>query len=414
MPLTFLLATSSDLPLPLSMLAVFGSAKLLAEAAEHFRLPGIVGGLAAGILLGPSVLNLIAYNELLHALAELGVMFLLFQVGLHIRLRDMMRVGKTALIVAVLGVVLPFIFGWAILSASGHPQIEAIFMGAAMVATSVGITAQVLADKGLLTHQTAKVILAAAVIDDVLGLLVLAVVSSMGAGQSIDYIGLLTSTAVSVIFVAAAARLGSPTVSRVMPRLRKSLRSQEAEFAVGVSFLFFMALLASYSGVAAIIGAFLAGMALAESVGERTSTMVQGAGELMIPFFLASIGLQMDLSVFGKPATVTLAIAIVIAAVLSKGVGCGLGAYRMGAKNMLRVGVGMVPRGEVGMVVAQIGLAKGSVTQDVYGVAVFMAVATTVIAPPLLSLAYRDVSLELEPAGDVPEADPLEGPTRLG
>lgn len=391
MPFAFLFASGHDIALPFAMLVVFGASKLLSEIAERFRIPGIVGGLLSGVLVGPSLLNLIQYNNLLHALAELGVMFLLFQVGLHVKASDLIRVGRTAMLVAVLGVIVPFIFGWAILSAAGHRQIESIFMGAAMVATSVGITAQVLADKGLLSHQTARIVLAAAVIDDVLGLLVLAVVSSMGDAHGIDYIGLLTSTFVSVGFVVAVVKFGTPTVSFVMPRLLRRLKSQEAEFAVAVTFLFFMALLASYSGVAAIIGAFLAGLALAETVGKRTITLACGASELMVPFFLASIGLQMDLSVFSKASTLSLGLAILAAAAVSKAVGCGLGSYKLGLRNALRVGTGMIPRGEVGMVVAQIGLSKGSISQDVYAVAVFMAVATTIVAPPLLSIVYRDV-----------------------
>lgn len=387
----FLLAAGSDFHLVLAMVLIFGSAKILGEIAEHFRLPAIVGGLLAGILIGPSVLNLISYNELLHALAELGVMFLLFQVGLEIKAGDMLKVGRMALLVATLGVVLPFVLGWGLLLWAGHAQVEAIFMGAAMVATSVGITAEVLASKGLLSHQTSRVILAAAVIDDVLGLLVLAVVSSMSESGKVDVLGLLTSAAVSIGFVVAVVKFGTPTVTFVMPKLLRRLRANEAEFAVAFIFLFSMALLASYSGVAAIIGAFLAGMALSETISEHTRTLAQGASELMVPFFLASIGLQMDLSVFRKPEVLGLGLLILLAAVASKGVGCGLGAMQMGFRNALRVGTGMIPRGEVGMVVAQIGLSRGAISQEAYGIAVFMAVATTIIAPPLLSVVYRDV-----------------------
>jgi Kef-type K+ transport system membrane component KefB len=376
----------------MQMLLVFGSAKLLAEGARRLGMPGIVGGLLAGILIGPSVLNWIHYDNLLHALAELGVMFLLFQVGLEVRASELLRVGRVALVTAILGVVLPFIFGWAIMIGSGHPQIESIFMGAAMVATSVGITAQVLAAKGILQHETARVILAAAVIDDVLGLLVLAVVSSMGSSGGIDYVGLATSSAVSIAFVIAVVKFGTRTANFVLPHLTRRLQVEEAEFAVAVSFLFVMALLATYSGVAAIIGAFLAGMALAESASKRLHTLVHGAGELMIPFFLASIGLQMDLSAIKDGSTLALGLAILIAAILSKGVGCGLGAWNMGFKDAARVGAGMIPRGEVGMVIAQVGLNHGAVSQPVYAVAVFMSVATTIIAPPLLNLVYRDLA----------------------
>jgi len=407
LPLALITGTPDAAHLPLEMLIVFGSAKLLAELAQRLRMPGIVGGLMAGILIGPSVLNWIRYDGLLHALSELGVMFLLFQVGLEVKASELLRVGRVAMATAILGVVLPFILGWAILLGAKHSQIESIFMGAAMVATSVGITAQVLASKGLLQHQTARVILAAAVIDDVLGLLVLAVVSSMGEKGGVDYAGLAISAFVSIVFVIAVVKFGTRTVNVVLPKVTRRLQVVEAEYAVAVSFLFFMALLATYSGVAAIIGAFLAGMALAETASHRLHTLVNGAGELMVPFFLASIGLQMDLSVFANSSTLALAIAILIAAILSKGVGCGLGAWSLGFKDAVRVGAGMIPRGEVGMVVAQVGLSKGDISQPVYAIAVFMSVATTIIAPALLNLVYRDIA----PATP-PELD--ETPLELG
>ncbi|MGC8758838.1 MAG: cation:proton antiporter [Bryobacteraceae bacterium] len=398
-PLAMLAASGSADRLPLQMLVVFGFAKLLAELAQRLRMPGVVGGLTAGILIGPSAFGWVQYDELLHALAELGVMFLLFQVGLEVRASELVRVGKVALLSAVLGVLLPFVAGWAIMMAAGHPQIESIFMGAAMVATSVGITAQVLASKGVLSHRTAQVILAAAVIDDVLGLLVLAVVSSMARAGGADWAGLATSTAVSVIFIAAVVKFGARTAGLVVPKLTQNLRVDEAEFAVAVTFLFLMALLATYSGVAAIIGAFLAGMVLSETASPHLHTLVHGAGELMVPFFLASIGLQMDLSVFRSSSTVLLGLVILAAAVASKWIGCGLGAAALGWKDASRVGAGMVPRGEVGMVVAQVGLTAGAISQPVYGIAVFMAVMTTILAPPVLSLLYSDIAgRELRPS----------------
>ncbi len=392
--LAFLSGAGTADHLPLQLLIVFGFAKLLAEAAQRLRMPGVVGGLLAGIVIGPSGFGWIHSDSLLHAMAEMGVMFLLFQVGLEVQASQLVRVGKVALLSAMLGVAVPFIMGWAIMTAAGHPQIESIFMGAAMVATSVGITAQVLAAKGVLSHRTARVILAAAVIDDVLGLLVLAIVSSMARAGGLDWAGLATSTIVSIVFVAAVVKFGSRTAGFVVPKLTRSLRVDEAEFAVAVTFLFSMALLATYSGVAAIIGAFLAGMALAETASHHLHTLVRGAGELMVPFFLASIGLQMEMSVFRSGSTVLLAVVILLAAVVSKWIGCGLGAASLGWKDASRVGAGMVPRGEVGMVVAQVGLKAGAITQPVYGVAVFMAVMTTILAPPVLNLLYRDVPAE--------------------
>ncbi|MFZ5925884.1 MAG: cation:proton antiporter [Acidobacteriota bacterium] len=403
--MAFLAAGGEADTLPLRLLVVFGFAKLLAEAAQRLRMPGIVGGLAAGIVIGPSGFGWIQYDELLHAMAELGVMFLLFQVGLEVKASELVRVGKVALLSAVLGVALPLVAGWAIMLAAGHPQIESIFMGAAMVATSVGITAQVLASKGVLSHRTAQVILAAAVIDDVLGLLVLAVVSSMARAGGADWAGLAVSTVVSIVFVAAVVKYGSRTAGLVVPKLTQNLRVEEAEFAVAVTFLFVMALLATYSGVAAIIGAFLAGMALAETASDHLHTLVRGAGELMVPFFLASIGLQLDTSVFRSGSTIVLALVILAAAIASKWIGCGLGAVSLGWKDAARVGAGMVPRGEVGMVVAQVGLKAGAITQPVYGVAVFMAVMTTILAPPVLNLLYKGVT-------SVPRSSPP--PVELG
>lgn len=404
-PLALLVGSGAD-QLALQMLLVFGAAKLLAELATRAGMPGIVGGLLSGILLGPSLLNLIRYNDLLHALSELGVMFLLFQVGLEVKVSELLRVGKTALLVAISGVAVPFAMGYAIYIGAKHPQPEALFMGAAMVATSVGITAQVLSSKGLLEHRTAKIILGAAIIDDVLGLLVLAVVSSMGEGRGIDYTGLLTTTVVSVVFVAAIVKYGTGAVRIVVPRLARGMRLHESEYAIAVTFLFGMALLASVSGVAAIIGAFLAGMALAEIASKRLHTLVQGAGELMIPFFLASIGLQLDLHALASGSSLAMAIAILIAALNSKALGCGLAAWRLGWKDAARIGIGMAPRGEIGMVIAQIGMSRSAIGQEAYGVAVFMAVMTTVVAPPLLDLAYKDIAQP--PRGLPPDEEPVQ------
>src|SRR6266853_512335 len=181
--LLLLFGPSGPAKIPLAMLVVFVSAKLMAELAERINQPGIVGEILAGVLIGPSVLGLIAPSEFLTALSDLGAMFLLFRVGLEVRSSELMKVGGTATLVACSGVVVPFFMGWGILILWGSPTNEAIFVGASMVATSVGITAQVLSAKGLLHAVSSKIILAAAVIDDVLGLLVLAVVSSLTHGK---------------------------------------------------------------------------------------------------------------------------------------------------------------------------------------------------------------------------------------
>ncbi|MEK7404595.1 MAG: cation:proton antiporter [Acidobacteriota bacterium] len=383
------MAPAETLNIPLAMLLVFGSAKLLAEAFERLNQPGIVGEILAGVLIGPSVLGWIAPNEFLKALAELGVMFLLFRVGLEVKASELMKVGGTALLVALAGVVVPFFLGWGILLAWGEPQLEAIFVGAAMVATSVGITAEVLRAKGLLDEVSSRIILAAAVIDDVLGLLVLALVSSMARGR-VNVPGLLLTAVLACGFVVFMAKWGGRTVGRVVSRAPRKMRVGEAYFALAMVLLFGLAFLAEFVGVAAIVGAFLAGMALSETVARRVQDLAHGVTELLAPFFLAGIGMHLDVAGFTRPSLVALAVVILIAALLSKFVGCGLGAWKLGRTEAIRIGVGMVPRGEVGMVVAQIGLGMGVIAQHVYGVVVFMAVATTLVAPPLLKWAYRD------------------------
>ena len=381
--------------LPLSMLVVFASAKILDELFERFNQPGIVGQILAGVVIGPSVLGWMAPNDFLTALAELGVMFLLFRVGLEVKASDLMKVGPMATWVAVLGVALPFVLGWGLLRLWGEPQIESVFVGASMVATSVGITAQVLAAKGLLQERASRIILAAAVIDDVLGLLILALVSSLAKGK-VNVLELALTAALAVGFTLIVAKWGTKTMKRLVPHVNEKLRGGEAQFAMAMILLFALSVLAVYAGVAAIIGAFLAGVALAESVGRRVQDLAQGVTELMVPFFLAGIGLHFSLAALSNWSTVALAGAVLLAAMLSKVIGCGLGAYRLGWADASRVGVGMIPRGEVGMVVAQIGQSLGVIGAHVYAVVVLMSVTTTLVAPPLIKLTYR--GLEKPPA----------------
>lgn len=388
MPDYLALLLTGDVSIPLSLLLVFGGAKLLAECFERMHLPGIVAEIMAGVVLGPAVLGWIAPNELLSTLADIGVMFLLFRVGLDVKASELLEAGGTSTMVAVAGVIVPFFMGWGILRAWGAGHIESIFVGAAMVATSVGITAQVLASKGLLHLASSKIILAAAVIDDVLGLLVLAVVSSLARGR-VHITEISLTVLFAVVFVVVVAKWGTAAAQRIVPRVQSRMRVAESEFVVAMVLLFSLSLLAVYAGVAAIVGAFLAGMSLAESVETRVKDLVHGTSELLIPFFLAGIGLHADLSAFSSRSMLLLAGVLIVAAVVSKFVGCGLGAWRLGTREMIRIGVGMAPRGEVGMVVAQLGLAMGVITKPIYGVVVLMAAATTIAAPPLLNLAYR-------------------------
>ncbi|WP_051362202.1 cation:proton antiporter [Solimonas soli] len=381
-------AAHSD-PLLLNLFLMFAAAKLFAEICERLRQPAVVGEIIAGVLIGPSVLGWVAPSELTHALGELGVIFLLFAVGLETKPRSIMQVGATAGIVAVLGVVVPFGAGWGYMRWAGHNSIESLFLGAAMVATSVGITARVLSGMGLLSLKSSRIILGAAVIDDVLGLLVLAVVSSL-AGGSVNYLEIGTTALLAIGFVIFVATVGAPVVTRITPAIQR-LRIGHALFIGAIVLCFALAVAAAQIGIAAIIGAFLAGMALAEA-GENQHELheqVRGVTEFFTPFFLVGIGMQLNLAVFADRATIVAALVVTLLAVLTKFFGCGLGALKLGWRGAAQVGVGMAPRGEVGIVVAQIGLGLGVISDHVFAIVLFMAVATTMIAPPLLVPLFR-------------------------
>jgi Kef-type K+ transport system membrane component KefB len=386
--------------LAVSMLVIFGSAKLLAELFERLGQPGLIGEILAGILVGPAMLGWIHPNEFTGTMAGLGVMFLLFRVGLEVEARELLKVGGTALLVGVSGVIVPFLCGWAFYLSEGKSQMESLFLGTALTATSVGITAQVLGAKGLLQRTASRIILAAAIIDDVLALLVLGVVASLARGQ-LDVLQLSLTTAMAMTFIILIVRWGQQAVARVVGKLEGNLRVGEAQFALAMILLFALAALAVKIGVAAIIGAFLAGMALADAVPKRVHDLTHGVTELLVPFFLVNIGLHFQLSVFQDWMSWKLALLVLPIAVLSKMFGCGLGAIGRGRATASRVGIGMIPRGEFCMVVAQIGLTLGAISAQTFAVIVFMAVVAAMLTPSLLKVAFRGVLASPPPEEEV-------------
>ena len=373
----------------LTLFIMLAAAKFMAELFERLRQPAVAGEIMAGILIGPSLLNLAGPSEITSILAEIGVIFLLFNVGLETRPAAIFKVGKSAAMVAVLGVVLPFVAGWLLMQAWGSTSVESLFVGTALVATSVGITARVLSGMGLLDAPTARIILGAAVIDDILGLLVLAVVSSMAAG-AVNYLEILTTAALAIGFTVFMAVVGAPVVTRLAPGADR-LRSGHGMFIVGLVLCLGLSVAAAFIGVAAIIGSFLAGMALAEASEDHPNMrrQINGVTEFLVPFFLVNIGMQLRLDVFRSPSVVVLCVLVTLVAVATKLFGCGLGAINLGVRRAAQVGMGMVPRGEVGIIVAQIGLSLAVIGPELYGVVLFMAVATTLIAPPFLKILYR-------------------------
>lgn len=364
------------------------AAKLAAELFERIRQPAVVGEILAGIIIGPAVLNLIQPTEVMDALAEIGVIFLLFTVGLETRPSDIASVGRRAAGVAILGVIVPFVVGWGLLRLwPGHSRIEAIFLGAAMVATSVGITARVLSARGLLSSEASRVILAAAVIDDIIGLLVLAVVSSMATGK-VNYISIALVGSLAIAFTILVVAFGARVVNRVEQPVR-NLRIDHSLFIFALVLCFGLAAVSSLIGIAGIIGAFLAGVALSELTdGTRLHQQSQALTEFTTPFFLIAIGMKLNVSIFVSRNVLFLSLVVIVLAILTKFIGCGLGALGMGRRRAIQVGVGMIPRGEVGIVVAQIGLALAAVSDTIYGVVLAMSVITTLAAPPLLKAAF--------------------------
>ncbi len=381
-------ATGGDTRVLLTLFIMLVAAKLMAELFERLRQPAVAGEILAGVVIGPSLLGWAAPSEITSLLAEIGVIFLLFTVGLETKPAAIFKVGKQAAVVAVLGVVAPMLGGWLLMRAWGSTSIEALFVGTAMVATSVGITARVLSGMGLLDAPTARIILGAAVIDDILGLLVLAIVSSMAAG-TVNYLEILTTAGLAIAFTAFVALIGAPVVTRVAPSVKR-MRSGQGIFIFGLVLCLGLSVAASYIGVAAIIGAFLAGMALAEAAEDNPKMHRQTSGvtEFLVPFFLVNIGMQLSLSVFRSSSVIVLCMLVTLVAIVTKLLGCGLGAFNLGMRRAGQVGMGMVPRGEVGIIVAQIGLSLAVIGAELYGVVLFMAVATTVIAPPFLKLLY--------------------------
>lgn len=400
----------------LSLFLMLAGAKVMAEIFERLRQPAVVGEILAGVIIGPSLLGWVEPNEIISILAEIGVIFLLFNVGLETKPAAILRVGGRALVVAVSGVVLPFVAGYGLMTLWGEPTIEALFIGTAMVATSVGITVRVLSALGVLDAPTSRIILGAAVIDDVLGLLVLAIVSSL-AGGSVNYLDIGITAVLALGFTVLIAFVGSPLMKRAAPFMAR-LRIEQPVYVMGVIICLGLAIVAADLGISAIIGAFLAGMALAEST-ESNHAMharTNGVTEFLVPFFLVNVGMQVQLDALTSPAAITLAVLVTVVAVLTKFFGCGLASWGVGLRRMMQVGVGMVPRGEVGIVVAQIGLSLGVIDNMLYGVVIFMAVATTMIAPLFLRPLFANEpaylgEVDTPDAGGIVAVDEL---SRLG
>jgi Kef-type K+ transport system membrane component KefB len=359
------------------------AAKLGDEVFKRLGQPAVIGEILGGVLVGPAVLGLYEVNTETTLFAEIGVVLLLFQVGVETRLHDLLRVGPTALVVGGMGVVLPFAAGLGLAALIGEPIAVAVFLAAALTATSVGITSRALGDLGALGTTSGRVILGAAVIDDVLAMLILAFASGLAAG-TVSAGGIAQLLVVAVAFIGVVLLGGT----RLLQRRRSLLTDPQfaqTPFLPGMILMLGLAALAASIGLAAIIGAFLAGMVVGES-SEKHALEVEVApvAAFFTPFFFGYIGAQVDLAGLASLEVLLLLSVITALAVATKFIGAFAGALGLGRARAALVGWGMVPRGEVGIVVAGLGLSAGAIDSELYTVVVGMAILTTLIVPPLL------------------------------
>jgi Kef-type K+ transport system membrane component KefB len=370
----------------LQVLAAFVVARALGSLATALRLPSVIGELLAGALLGPHLLDVVRHTEFLDALAELGVIFLLFQAGLETRTQELFVVRNAAIRVGFLGVAFPFALGYLTAAALGFPAVESLFVATALVATSVGITIRVLRDLGFERRRSARIILAAAVLDDVLGLILLVLVKDIASGST-NLLELLVLAVEAAGFVGFAVVLGPRLAARATAVARRL--GVNLLFEISIAVMLALSLLAERIGLAAIIGAFLAGLMLSELEDYGpVERRFDGLAVFFVPFFFVLMGSFIDFRAFGDASIVLAMLALTVVAVVSKYAGGALGAAGEGRRTANEVGVGMVPRGEVGIVVAGIALSAQMVGDDVYTAVVGMVVLTTFVAPFLIRWVY--------------------------
>jgi len=391
-------------PVLFGLIIILLAAKVGGELFEKINQPAVLGELIFGIIIGNLALlsggvfsfNHLVETEVIDILARLGVMILLFQVGLESNIKDMMKVGISSFLVAIIGVVAPMILGyyvssWIIPEAGFNTH---LFIGATLTATSVGITARVLKDLGKLRTPEAKIILGAAVIDDVLGLIILSIVSGIIISGTISVASIATISLTSVVFLIGSIIIGLKTAP-IIGNWVSRMRVEGMKIVTAFLFLFVMAYLADMMGLATIVGAFAAGLVL-DDVSFRNKrehhieVLVKPLYCIFVPIFFVLMGIQVKLDAFLDPKIILIALGITVASIVGKQA-CGLGVKCPGASK-LTVGIGMISRGEVGLIFAGIGKELGVLDDSIFGAIVILVILTTLITPPLLkwSIARKE------------------------
>lgn len=393
-------------------------AKLGGELFERIGQPAVLGELVGGIILGNLVLFGFTAAEPLKtdgavsALAQIGVILLLFEVGLESKLGEMLEVGWSSLFVAVAGVVAPFFLGWGVSAyfLPNESRLVHVFIGSVLCATSVGITARVLKDLGKLSLREARIILGAAVIDDVIGLVILAVVmgavSATVAGGTVSFTHIFWIVGKTAAFFVSAFAIGHYAVPHLF-RGAGRLKSRGVLLVLSISFCFWLSWLATKVDLATIVGAFAAGLVLEDAHFELFKErgehdlreLLEPVTTFLVPIFFVLMGMKVDLRVFARPQLLGFAMALTLAAIVGKQI-CSLAVAERGL-NRLAIGLGMIPRGEVGLIIAGIGATltlpnAGGVAEPIIGSATFgavviMVIVTTLVTPPALkwSLARK-------------------------
>jgi Kef-type K+ transport system membrane component KefB len=414
----------------LSLIVVYLSAKLGGELCARINLPPVLGELVGGVIVGVSALQLIVFpeaglepnsllirlveltaglqpeaaaqvfageSEVISILAELGVVILLFEIGLESDLKELIRVGPQAAVVAIIGVVLPFAAGTAgLIGLFGVDTIPAVFAGAALTATSIGITAKVLAELQKLSSKEGQIIIGAAVLDDVLGIIVLAVVASLAKTGEIEILNVVYLIAGAAIFLVGAIFLGR-LLSPYFVALVDQLRTRGQVIISSLIFAFILSYIAAAIQLEAILGAFAAGLILAEtSKRKELEEQISPIADMLVPVFFVTVGARTDISVLNpldpaNRAGLIIASFLVIVAIIGKIV-TGFAIFGQPGVNKLAVGIGMIPRGEVGLVFAGVGSASGVLSESLDAAIIVMVILTTFLAPPMLRVVFREQS----------------------
>jgi Kef-type K+ transport system membrane component KefB len=413
----------------LTLVVIYLASKLGGELSNKFGLPPVLGELVGGVVVGISILHLLVFpqtgadssssliitfleatagltpeaangvfnaqSEVISTLSELGVIILLFEIGLESNLKELMAVGVQATIVAIVGVVVPFAAGTAgLMILFGVSPIPAIFAGAALTATSIGITSKVLSELGRLSSKEGQIILGAAVIDDVLGIIVLAVVGSLAKDGAVDVGKVIYLIVSASSFLLGAIVLGN-VFSKFFVAIANQLRTRGQLVIPALIFALIMAYFAAIIQLEAILGAFAAGLVLDET-DERVELQKQviPIADILVPIFFVVVGAKTDLSVL-NPAIpsnregLIMAVFLIAVAIIGKVV-TGLTVFGQPEINRLAIGVGMIPRGEVGLVFASVGAASGALSKSLTAAIIMMVILTTFLAPPLLRLVFPE------------------------